>query len=131
MRKVPLQQGRRGSVDLCEHCGGAYLSFFAGEPMGLSRQLERHVESFVDLPRKRAVRPLMCPDCGRIMQAHPYLDVGPEIARCGACLAVFATAKQVRELSRFRLIRPDPSWIERLAAWLRRLLDRLTGRAPA
>lgn len=130
MQQVPTRHSRRAEgVDLCERCGGAFMEFFAGEPTALSGDLERHVRAFADVERPRGDRPLTCPDCARVMDAHPYLDFGPDVARCSRCYAVFATAAQVRELARLRFPELESTWLERIAAWFRRLTARLLGRA--
>ena len=53
------------------------------------------------------------------MEVHPYLDEGPQIARCNRCMAVYATPEQVRALSNFTFIAEDESWFARLIALLR------------
>ncbi len=119
MRQVALRvMGGRGGIDLCDQCGGAFLEFFDGEPAALSREIRSHLERFQS-PLRVGGAPFACPDCRRSMDVHPYLDEGPNIARCNRCMAVFATPEQVRALSRFSFMQDPPSWYERLLALLR------------
>jgi len=110
---------QRGSIDLCDRCGGVFLEFFDGEPSELSREISLHLEKFETPPLRVGGDPFRCPDCERIMEVHPYLGEGPSIARCNRCMAVFATPEQVRALSDFHFIQDPPSWFERLVAILR------------
>jgi hypothetical protein len=119
MRQVALRQMKgRGGVDLCDHCGGVFLEFFDGEPSSLSKEIKQHLQQF-ESPLKIGGDPIQCPDCDRIMEVHPYLDEGPNIARCNRCMALYATPEQIRALSSFHFIADDPSWFARLIALLR------------
>jgi Zn-finger nucleic acid-binding protein len=119
MRQVGLRKmGGHGSIDLCDRCGGVFLEFFDGEPGSLSREIRQHLSRF-ESPLKVGGDPFACPDCNRVMEVHPYLDEGPNIARCNRCMAVFATPEQVRALADFHFIQDAPSWFERLVALLR------------
>jgi Zn-finger nucleic acid-binding protein len=120
MRQVSLRSQRgRGSIDLCDQCGGVFLEFFDGEPAGLSREITAHLTGF-DSPLRVGGAPPSCPDCDRHMDVYPYLGEGPNLARCNRCMAVFATPEQIRALSNFRIIEDAPSWAERALAAVRR-----------
>jgi hypothetical protein len=122
MRQVALRAMRgRGGVDVCDRCGGVFLDFFDGEPALLSREITLHLERF-QMPFKPGSAPLRCPDCERSMDVHPYLNDGPNIARCNRCLAMFATPEQIRALATFDFIEDPLPWQSRLLALLRTIL---------
>jgi hypothetical protein len=121
MRQIALRSMReRGSVDLCDRCGGVYLEFFDGEPAELAREVTPYL-LHEHTPRRPwgDGQPIACPDCERVMEVQPYLDDGPHVARCHRCLAVFATPEQVLALARFHTIQDAPPWYARLLATLR------------
>jgi len=119
MRQVALRaMNARGSVDVCDQCGGVFLEFFDGEPGALAREVTQHLRRRVS-PLRVGGDPYACPDCRRHMDVHPYLDVGPNLARCSGCMSMFATPEQVDALSSFHLIQDDaPSWLARLTSFV-------------
>lgn len=122
MRSValPLRGGGDAEVEICNRCGGVFLEFFDGEPGELSRSLLAHDGHEAALPRAPPAA-VACPDCGVPMAELRYLDVGPRVSRCDACMAVFATRQQLRELADFRPPEqppePEPSLLGRLRAF--------------
>ena len=104
-------------IDRCDVCGGTFLEFFDGEPIGLAQS------AIIDAPERRAQPPTgaaQCPDCERPMVNRPYLeDGGPVLARCDTCLAVFVSRDQLESLAEATLDPLDeatPTWFGRLLA---------------
>ena len=116
MRKVPLKSMRfsDSTIDACDECGGVFLDFFDGEPFAVARDVVKQLEDFESAFRVGG-KLLTCPDCGRPMEVHPYVDIGPDLARCNQCMAVFATPAQIRALSRFTIHQDRPGFWSRLA----------------
>jgi len=120
MRKVPLKsmRGSEGGVDACDVCGGVFLEFFDGEPVAMAREVVKRLTDF-DSTFRVGGKPLLCPDCNRPMDVYPYVDIGPDLARCHQCMAVFASVAQIRALARFTMPQNRPTLWSRLAALLR------------
>ena len=112
---VPRDDTESAEVDLCPRCGGVFLDFFDGEPGDLARGV---ITCYP--PSEDAVEisgELTCPDCQAAMTPHQYLDRGPGIGRCDACLAAFATPAQLQRLADMVFAEePDgpPSLMQRL-----------------
>ncbi len=110
------QAGEVVEIDRCDQCGGTFLDFFDGEPIGIAR------DALEDAPARRAQapeRPATCPDCDRAMVDRPYLDDGPMLARCDTCMAVFVSGERLEALAAARVKPLDeeaPSWLQRLRA---------------
>jgi hypothetical protein len=58
--------------------------------------------------------PPTCPDCNLPMPSMQYMKTGPYLARCGNCMGVFVTARQLRPLAEFA-----PGARRSLWEWLR------------
>ena len=111
----PAQPGTE--IDRCDRCGGTFLDFFDGEPIGLAGSaLESAPQRRPQLPE----RPVTCPDCERPMVDRPYLDEGPLLARCDTCMAVFVSAERLEALASTTMEPLEeaaaPGWLERLRA---------------
>lgn len=116
----PAAPGGHVEIDRCASCGGTFFEFFDGEPIRLAH------ETLESVPRAKGgavTRAPVCPDCGVSMDRRRYLDAGPELARCEACMALFVSAAELEELARTRLNEPDrpDGWLEKLLAWVRRV----------
>jgi len=114
----------RAEIDRCGRCGGVFLEFFDGEPSALSRGLQERADLAPPGASPHAGE-LTCPDCGAAMVREPYLGQGPELPRCGSCLAVFLTPAQREDLATLALPPEEPtgepSWLERLVGWVRKM----------
>ncbi len=126
MQTDPQDVGAVAAIDRCGSCRGLFLEFFDGEPSAISRGLVDRGDvphaGEAPLPAEQ----LTCPDCATAMVRRIYLERGPSLARCESCMAVFLTPSEVDALSRLVLSpeeREDPSWLERLLAWLGRDSD--------
>jgi Zn-finger nucleic acid-binding protein len=95
---VPVEAAGSAAVDVCDRCGGVFLEFFDGEPGSLARGVLEHLEQSPDAVE--GGRPT-CPDCGQPMQYVRYMKTGPHLARCGNCMGVFVTARQLWPLADF------------------------------
>ncbi|HTM21674.1 MAG TPA: zf-TFIIB domain-containing protein [Kofleriaceae bacterium] len=84
---------------VCEVCGGTFVDYFAGEPVMIARAIARAGGRPDRPPRPRVLA--TCPDCERELVILPYLEDGPLLWRCPACLGMFATARQLRDLADF------------------------------
>jgi len=116
MSAQTLDAGDAAEVEICRACGSAFFEYFDGEPAELARALQQ-----ADRPSGDAAGTQVksgCPDCGDVYDLMRYLDDGPYLFRCGSCMAVFATADQLRELAAFTQIKPSGSWLSSLLARL-------------
>jgi len=119
MTRVPLEDPARGDepieIDRCDLCGGTFLEFFDGEPIGLAKGA---VASAPERRTEAAAAPPRCPDCEIVMVERAYLDVGPMLARCDTCLAVYVSRERLEELAATRMKPADDAeprgWLERL-----------------
>jgi hypothetical protein len=118
--EVPLTDGSKAGIDLCERCGSVFVEFFDGEPVEISRVLSGHLAAAAAIERPAV---LLCPDCQKEMVLRPYLDTGPEVARCESCLALFATPDDLRALCAIEVEEAEPSWLTRTVLRLRSLFD--------
>ncbi len=119
-RSDPADPGVGAQIDRCPRCAGLFLEFFDGEPSAISRGLRGRAD-VAPGPGSEPVSGLRCPDCESTMTRRRYLDDGPELSRCESCLAVFLTPGEVEELARLTLApeeQREPSWLDRLLAWL-------------
>ncbi len=123
MDHVALVEARSGIVDVCSGCGGAFFDFHDGLPTDLSRALTERNGRPKTLPPIDYRQTPVCPECDREMQVAAYLDEGPELARCGGCLAVFATPRHLRELGVFEQIDTRDLW-QRIGDMFRHMLLR-------
>ncbi len=105
---VALTSRESSWAHVCEACGGTFLEYFAGEPVMIARALAR-AGGRPDRPA-RPRRPAPCPDCERELVIRPYLDDGPLLWRCPECLALFATAAQLRQLAEYEQLEAPPPW---------------------
>jgi len=87
--------GEGAAVDLCSGCGGVFFDFFDGEPSDLSNLLVKDRRPAARRPPVEAE----CAACGVPMLPHRYLEDGPLVFRCGACLGLFATSDNLRALA--------------------------------
>ncbi|MCB9594696.1 MAG: zf-TFIIB domain-containing protein [Sandaracinaceae bacterium] len=127
MSAIPLvDPAAEGAVEIdrCDRCGGTFFEFFDGEPIRLAYQTE---ETAPPTAGAAGSRPPVCPDCGTAMTLRRYLDVGPPVARCDACMALFLSPADLADLAATRLAPAPPagpaSWMERLMRWVRRVAD--------
>jgi Zn-finger nucleic acid-binding protein len=110
----------KAEADACAKCGGIFLEFFDGEPAAISRAMVGRDE----LHRSGGAQAgeLRCPDCACAMVRKAYLGVGPELARCEQCLAVFLAPDEVALLANLALppeqTTAEPTWLSRLLGWL-------------
>ena len=95
---MPRDDHESAEVDLCSRCGGVFLDFFDGEPGDLARGVLAHFRPGEDLMEIDPAD-LTCPDCGTAMIPHRYMEQGPGIGRCDACMAAFATPAQLQQLA--------------------------------
>lgn len=104
-------------LDACVQCGGVFLDYFDGEPAAIAAELR-------DSARKGAAKldlPVTCTDCDVAMELQSYLETGPDMFRCTACMAAFVTPDQVDALARFTMPNEEPKergWVQILKAWL-------------
>jgi hypothetical protein len=103
MEEIPLAQAKSEGimVEICRPCGGAFLEYDDGEPGALARALAQSDEGPKATARLLGGAPV-CPDCDLAMVLRSYLDRGPDLFRCGGCLAAFATRRQLEELAAWR-----------------------------
>lgn len=114
--RVPVA-GEIVVVDRCDRCAGTFVEFFDGEPSSIARALAASVGAGA----ATALDAHACPDCGEAMPPARYLSDGPELRRCGGCMAFFASADALRELSRYEqqsTATPERSWLQRVLAAL-------------
>ena len=104
-------------LDVCRQCGGVFLDYFDGEPAAIAAHLRDSVR-----PGAGAINlPVTCTDCDVAMELQSYLETGPEMFRCTACMAAFVTPDQVGVLARFTMPdtpAPERGWVAILKAWL-------------
>lgn len=103
-------------LDACIRCGGVFLDYFDGEPAAIAAELRDAVR-----PRARIEAPVTCTDCDVSMELQRYMETGPELFRCTACMAAFVTPEQLGALARFTLPNEAPKargWVAVLKAWL-------------
>lgn len=120
MRQVPADVPGQQAVlvDVCDRCGCVFLEYFDGEPGALARALIHGPEEPAD--GLAVAERLLCPDCELPFELRRYLEEGPHLHRCGACLAVFATPSQLRELADHRVPEPpEPTLLTRLLSLVR------------
>ena len=118
MRKTPADVPGQQPVlvDACDRCGSVFLEYFDGEPGALARALAATGDAPPEGVATSGDRPT-CPDCELPLELRRYLDQGPFVHRCGACLAVFATPLQLRALADHRMhADPEPTFLDRLLA---------------
>jgi len=95
---VPVDRAESAAVDVCDQCGGVFLEFFDGEPGSLARGVLEHLEQVSDAGESGTPT---CPDCGLPMSSMRYMKTGPRLARCGNCMGVYVTARQLQPLAEF------------------------------
>jgi hypothetical protein len=103
MEEIPLATAKNEgvTVEICRPCGGAFLEYDDGEPGAIARALAKSEAGPKATPRLLGGAPV-CPDCDLPLVLRHYLDRGPELFRCGGCLAAFATRMQLDELAAWR-----------------------------
>jgi len=102
-------------LDVCDACGCVYFEYFDGEPGALARSLRPLLK-----PRATPAidRLSGCPECGGELALRSYLDDGPQLYRCTACLGVFATPGMLGALAVYREApapkEPEPTLLDRI-----------------
>lgn len=94
MRAVGLPNGE--AVDACDGCGGLFIEFFDGGPREIARVLTK-----VSIPDGVPAMTATCSDCDVPMALHRYLEKGPEVLRCGGCMAMFVMLDELAELAAY------------------------------
>jgi len=105
------------NIDRCPQCGGTFLEFFDGEPIGLAQGAIGEAPQISAPPPAATVT---CPDCESAMVERAYLGEGPMLARCDTCMAVFVSRDRLGQLASMT-VRPaevgaEPGWIQRLVS---------------
>lgn len=109
--------GENVELDVCAQCGGVFLDYFDGEPAAIAAELRDSVRPGT----ARLDLPVTCTDCNVAMELQSYLESGPDMFRCTACMAAFATPEQIDALARFTMPneeRKERGWVAILKAWL-------------
>lgn len=103
MRVHGLPSGE--AIDVCEGCGGLFIEFFDGGPREIARALTR-----ASIPDGVPAMTATCCDCDAAMVLHRYLEVGPEVLRCGGCMAMFVMLDELAALAAHsEFEKPKPS----------------------
>ena len=108
--------GETVTVDECSQCRGVFLDYFDGEPTAIAAMLCVSLE-----PSNAQLGAVSCTDCNVKMRLQAYLETGPDLYRCSACMAAFLTPGQIAALAGFTLPEPDEpkrGWVSILKAWL-------------
>ncbi len=104
------------TVDECPQCRGVFIDYFDGEPTAIAVELRETLE-----PVNTQLDTVSCTDCNVTMRLQAYLDSGPDLYRCSACMAAFLTPQQIEALAGFTLSEPEEpkrGWVSILKAWL-------------
>jgi Zn-finger nucleic acid-binding protein len=117
---IELRGGDAAEVDQCPGCASVFLDYFDGEPAELAREIERAGRHRPGV----ASAPHLCPVCRVPLVLSPYLEVGPEIYRCGTCGGAFLTPVQLGFIADFR----PTTAAKKKSLRLLDLLDRWLGR---
>ncbi len=115
---VPRDDHESAEVDICSSCGGVFFDFFDGEPGDLARGVLTCYPPAEGEDDTELSGELTCAECGASMALHKYMDKGPAIGRCDACVAIFATPAQLRRLAEMvftaKELDDPPSLMQRL-----------------
>ncbi len=115
------EHGRRATDDqhffACDACHGLWLDWFGEEASRVAQRVPPRPSG--DGPSGRPGG--ACPRDGALLVERPYLDSGPVVERCPACLGLFAPRAQVAPLAAFHeripFDAPEPivwvSWLAR------------------
>lgn len=102
----------------CGACHGIWVDWWHGEASGLARTVPPHPGGSAHGGGQRGGA---CPRDGATLVDRPYLDSGPVVERCPACLGLLARREQVAPLAAFHeripIDAPEPilwvSWLQR------------------